>query len=82
MCFFTSRLDPNVTVDNMNDYLSEMFGNEATVQKLESRLPYLSSFVVTCDFNHKDALLNPEIWESGILVRNFFGKVPELSQSL
>ena len=42
------------------------------VSKLATKYPTYSSFLVVCDEIHKDATLNPNQWEEGVLVLNVY----------
>ena len=72
---FVSRLDPSETTDSMREYVRGLTGTECVIERLKSKFPTYSSFVITCDKQFENILLNPDEWEEGLLVRPFFGKI-------
>ena len=44
--------------------------------RLKTKFPSYSSYsyLVSCDFRHKDTVMNPDEWDEVILIRPFFGK--------
>ena len=42
------------------------------VERLNTRRPTYASFCITADDSHRDALLNVNSWDEGVLVRPFF----------
>ena len=70
---FVSRLEPDLLPTTLKDYVREIIDDECAVEKLNTRFPSYSSFVVTCDFGHLESVLNPEEWEDGVIIRRFFG---------
>ena len=57
---FVSRLDPEETVDSMKEYVKGLIGEDCDVEKLNSRFPCYSSFVITCSKCHENTLLDPD----------------------
>ena len=58
----------------MKEYVKGLIGEDCDVEKLNSRFPSYSSFVITCSKCHENTLLDPDEWEEGLLVRPFYGK--------
>ena len=71
---FVTRLESYLLLETQKEYVPEFIGDECSVVKLVTRYPSYSSFMVTCDFKHLDSVLNPEEWQQGVLVRQFYGK--------
>ena len=62
---FVSRLSPVVSFTCVN----------FNINRLQTKFPSYSSFVITCDVKHKQKLLIPDEWEEGILLKPYVGKV-------
>ena len=71
--FFVSRLEPDLLRSTLKYYLKEDIDDDCEFEKRSTRYPSYSSFVVTCDFSHKESLLNPEEWGDGVIIRRFYG---------
>ena len=76
---FVSRLEPDLLPSTLKDYVKEIIDDDCEVEKRSTRYPSYSSFVVTCDFRHKESLLNPEEWEDGVIIRRFYGMLTNRS---
>ena len=72
---FVSRLDPDFPEEELREFVRELTGSNCQISKLKSKFPTYSSFVITCDKQHENTLLDPDEWEQGIIIRPFFGKV-------
>ena len=72
---FVSRLSPDLSTDVLKEYVADLVKDTCDVEKLSSKYPTYSSFLITCNEVHKEKLLSPEEWEEGILIRPFFGEV-------
>ena len=73
---FVSRLNPSIAKDKVKDFVSGIIGGDTCiVEKLQTKFDSYASFYVSCDDKHKDKVLDPDMWESGILVRPFYGSV-------
>ena len=59
----------------MKEYVKGLIGEDCEVEKLNSKFPSYSSFVISCSKNHENKLLDPDEWEEGLLVRPFYGKI-------
>ena len=78
---FVTRLEADLQPSSLKAYVTEIINDECTVEKLATRYPDYSSFLVTCNYNHMDSLLNPEEWQEGVLVKRFYGRAPGRSNS-
>ena len=82
---FVSRLCPTVTSEVIKTYVDSMVGADCQVEKLSTKFPTYSSFVVTTDITHKEKLLDENEWENGVIIRTFYGQVskeyPERGQT-
>ena len=72
---FISRCHPDETSDGIKSYVQEIISDECSVQKLPTKFPTYSSFVVTCDAKHDEKIMSPDEWSSGILIRKFYGRL-------
>ena len=74
---FVSRLSPNITQVKLKEYVGQIIDDKnCAVEKLKTRFETYASFHVTCDDKYRAKLLDPEVWETGILVRPFYGVLP------
>ena len=71
---FVSRLEAGLSADILKDFICELIGDECSVSKLTTKYPTYSSFLVICDERHKEAIMNPEEWEEGVLVMKYFNR--------
>ena len=77
---FVSRLNPSLSVDKVNDFVRGIIGDETcTVEKLKTKFDSYASFYISCDGKFRDKILDPDMWESGVLVRPFYGSVASSS---
>ena len=72
---FVSRLSPDITADKVKEVTSEIINDSCDVEKLQTKFNTYSSFCVTCDLKHRDKVLDPEMWEAGVLIRQFYDPV-------
>ena len=80
---FVSRLDPEMTVAKAKEFVSHIVGGAGcVVEKLKTKYNTYASFYVSCDFGHRDVLLDADMWESGVLVRPFYGAITPAEQSV
>ena len=70
---FISRLSPDCCVDTVKNFVEELIGDSCEVEKLQTRFPTYSSFVVICAAVHNDKIMNEDEWESGVMLRPFVG---------
>ena len=78
---FVSRLDPEMTCEGMKDYVRELIGVDCDVERVKPKFPSYSSFVITVSKTHEDALLDPDAWEEGLIIRPFYGKITPTEDS-
>lgn len=76
---FVTRLEADLLPSVLESYVREIISDECTVEKLETRFPSYSSFLVTCDYRHMNTILNPEEWQEGVLIKRFYGNGPNRS---
>ena len=76
---FVSRIDPNVTAAEMKNFVSEIVSDQCEVLKLQSKFSSYASFLIIVEEKHRQKIFDPEAWEEGILLRPFYGKMPERS---
>ena len=75
MCkFFVSIFNPELTIEDFKAFCSDIVGDDYSVEKLTTKYPSYSSFLITCDVTHKVKLLDPQSWEEGVLIRPFYGE--------
>ena len=72
---FVSRLDPQLTGDDLREFVRDLTGTVCEITKLKTRFPTYASFVITCSKEHETLLMDPDEWEEGIIIRPFYGKV-------
>ena len=71
---FVTRLEPNLSEDVLMSFAKDLINDDCSVEKLETRFPSYSSFKVTCDAKYKTAIMNPDEWPEGILIREYVGR--------
>ena len=71
---FISRLEANISIATIKEYVDNMIGDECKVERLKTKYDSYSSFLVTCGLRYKDTVMNPEEWQVGVLIRPFFGQ--------
>ena len=69
---FVSRLSPEVTAPELKKYCESTFNESFVVEKLQTKFPSYASFRITGNVRKKSAVLDPNNWESGILIRPFY----------
>ena len=67
-----SRLGPNVTAAAVKEFCQVILCEECEVSKLKTNHDSYSSFKITCSMWKKADILNPDSWESGVLIRQFY----------
>ena len=72
---FVSRLSPECTVDNIKNFVDTMIDDVCEVEKLHTKFPTYSSFVVICAKVHEEKIMNEEEWETGVMIRPFMGSL-------
>ena len=77
---FISRLEADISPETLKPYVREILNDDCTVEKLNTRFPTYSSFLVTCDARHTRTILNCEEWEEGVLIRRFVGNLISASE--
>ena len=79
---FVSRLNPSVSVAKILEFVKQIIDNsECHVEKLNTKFDTYASFYVSCEDKFKEKLLDPVMWESGILVKPFYGPVRKTNLS-
>ena len=73
---FVSRLSPEVTSEDLKNFVNRIIDDDCTIEKLPTKFETYASFSVTCDFRHKEKILDPGEWEEGLIIRNFYPRVP------
>ena len=71
---FVTRLESGLSDDVLKVYVSEIINDECSVERLETRFPSYSSYKVSCDAKHREAILKPEAWPEGVLIRQYYAK--------
>ena len=69
---FVSRLSPDVTTCDLKKYCESTFNESFVIEKLQTKFPSYASFRITGNARKKSAVLDPNNWESGILIRPFY----------
>ena len=73
MDIFLSRMGPDVSAKEVQDFCKNLLNDWCEVEILKSKFPALySSFRITCYSRHKDTILDPNRWETGAIIRQFF----------
>ena len=72
---FVSRLGPDVTIDAVQEFCRSIINEDCKVEKLKTKFSTYSSFKITCNRWKKEALLNPDSWESGVFIRPFYTSI-------
>ena len=65
---FVSRIDPDLPVDSLIEFVRELTGETCNIVKLETKYPTYASYVITCDQKHERVLTDPNEWEEGIVI--------------
>ena len=58
----------------MREFILELTRSDCEIEELKKTYPSYCSFVITCDKQHEKTLLGPDEWETGIIIRLFFGR--------
>ena len=66
---FASRFDPDVTDDEVKNYLKEKLQLEMTVEKVKTRFNTYSSFHIICYCENPEVFMQEEIWPERTYVR-------------
>ena len=69
---FVSRLGPNVTAAAVQEFCQAILCEDCEVSKLKTKYDSYSSFKVTCNMWKRAEILNPDSWETGVLIRPFY----------
>ena len=72
---FATRFNPEETEADIQSYVYEQTGADCSVEKIISRTTRHSSFLITTSRRYEQALLDPNTWEEGVLVRHFYGRL-------
>ena len=72
---FVTRFEVGVLPETLKSFVNELISDECEVQRLDTRFPSYSSFVVTCDDRHKNLIMNPNEWPEGVLIKKWCGRV-------
>ena len=73
MDVFLSRMGPEVSAEQVEDFCKDLLNDWCEVEALNARFPALySSFRITCYTRHEEKILDPSNWEIGALIRPFF----------
>ena len=68
-----SRVKPQCKTDEIREYVKEIAGIDADVEKIQSRNTTYSSFVIHVDKTVEDRVLDPDEWQEGLIIRPFRG---------
>lgn len=80
--FHVSRLDPNLTVEELLQYLQGRDIANAKLEKLQSKYPeQYSSFKVSVPSDQVQDVLNPELWPTDTCINRFFFRVWQKNKS-
>ena len=74
---FVSRLDPELEANTLKLFVSNLTGEDCTIAKLTTKFSGYASFFISCDVRHKNKFMSPDEWEEGVLLRPYYGKLPE-----
>ena len=69
---FISRLRPDLSIRAMKKYCDDTFDENCIVEKLQTKYSDYSSFRITFRRWKKKQVLDPNKWETGVLVRPFY----------
>ena len=72
---FVSRVDPELPIDSLKQFVRELTGEVCEVVKLTTKFPSYASYVITCNKSKEEILMNPDEWEEGLLIRKLYGKL-------
>ena len=78
---FATRLNPEESEADIQSYVCDQTGAECSVEKIVTRTKRHSSFIITASRRYEQALLDPNTWEEGVLVRHFYGKLKMTERS-
>lgn len=71
-CLFVTGLGPNVSAEHVKEYIDQAVKVQCRCEKMNTRRDKItSSFKIYVPTNVKDALLNEEMWGSGVTVNHF-----------
>lgn len=74
---FVSRIHPSSKISDLQNYLSKDFP-ESICEELVSKHPeHYRSFKISIDAQHKNQIMDPNFWPSGIYVNHFFRRRPQ-----
>ena len=45
------------------------------VEKLQTKFTFYSSFCISCEVQYREIILDPNMWESGVIIRPFYGSL-------
>ena len=69
---FVTRLKPETTPTDIQNYVKEQFNVDASCEKLETKFDSYSSFKISCVCDSIDKFYDSENWPQNILVRRFY----------
>ena len=72
---FATKFNPNETESSIHRYVQEQIGVECSVEKIIARTKRHSSFLITASKVSEQALLDLNVWEEGVQVRQFYGRL-------
>ena len=72
---FLGRMDNSITVDDINQYISDNFDIEAhKVEELKIKTDQYKAFKVTISINEREKLFNAELWPEDIIIDKFYNR--------
>lgn len=78
---FVSRLHPSTTTTDLQTYLNTNFP-ESKCEELRSKFPdHYKSFKISIDELHREQVMDPNFWPSGIFINKFFRKAGQLAKN-
>ena len=81
---FLTRLSPDVEPRNVIQHIKETFDIETQVEKVTTRYPSYSSFMITTTFNNSKTLLdenNAEKWPTNAALRRWYDAKPKTAEN-
>lgn len=78
---FISRLHPSTSMTDLQTYLNQNFP-DSKCEELHSRFPeHYKSFKISIEENHKDQIMDPNFWPSGVYINKFFRKTGQFTNN-
>ena len=71
---FVTRFEADLPTDDLKLFVSDLINDEFSLERLPTKFPDYSSFLVTCDDRHRQVIMNPDEWPEGVLIRRYYGR--------